>query len=414
MKNDLTILFLSSYSPRKCGMATFTQSLSQVLEKNHNVSIKIASINDRGKRYDYDKKVIAIIKEDKIDTYHKAAETINSDPDIDIVSLQHVFSLFGGENGEHIIKLLKNLKKPVFTTLHMVYSQKKQPAKHEVVDKNYIELTKQIYKYSEKIIVLIQPMKDILVEEYGFDENKIIVVPHGSPIEKYDQKTTARLRKKYGYEKNKIISTFGLIRPKKGLEYIIQAMPKILEKYPETLFLILGTSHPNRPESYYKLLQKETKRLGLESSIIFKNNFLSFKEIIEHLILTDAFITPYLVPEQTSSGVMAYAMGCGKAIISTGFLYAQEVLAEKRGLFINYRNPESIFLAVDFLFKYPEKRKRMERLTFQYAKDNSWPKIANEYVNIFHNYKESKSLATIPRSHRGTRSKTKKESKQIM
>ncbi len=383
MKNNLTILFLSSYLPRKCGIAEFTKSLINSLEKLPKVFTKVVSINDAGKTYAYDKKVIAEIKEDEVETYRKAAEIINNDPDIDVVSLQHVFSLFGGENGQYIVELLKNLKKPVFTTSHMVYSPKKQPAKHEIVDKNYIELTKQIYEYSEKIIVIIQPMKDILVQEYGFDEDKIVVVPHGSPIEKYDQKTISMLRKKYGYEKNKIVSTFGLIRPKKGLEYIIQAMPKILKKYPETLFLILGTSHPNRPESYYKFLQKETKRLGLESSVIFKDDFLSFKEITEYLILTDAFITPYLVSEQTSSGVLAYAMGCGKAIISTPFFYAEDVLAKKRGLFVNYRDPNSIFLAVDFLFKYPEKRKRMERLVFQYAKENSWPKIANKYINIF-------------------------------
>lgn len=383
MKNNLTILFLSSYFPRTCGIAEFTKSLITSLEKLPKVFTKVISINDAGKTYTYGKKVIAEIKEDEIETYRKAAEIINNDPDIDVVSLQHVFSLFGGENGEYIIELLKNLKKPVFTTSHMVYSPKKQPAKYEIVDKNYIELTKQIYKYSKKIIVMIQPMKDILVKEYGFAEDKIIVVPHGSPIEKYDQKTISRLRKKYSYEKNKIISTFGLIRPKKGLEYVIQAMPGILKKYPETLFLILGKSHPNRPESYYKFLRKETKRLGLESSVIFKDNFLSFKEIIEHLILTDAFVTPYLVPEQTSSGVLAYAMGCGKAIISTPFLYAEEVLAKKRGLFVNYRDPESIFLAVDFLFKHREKRKRMEKLAFQYAEENSWPKIANKYINIF-------------------------------
>lgn len=383
MTFDLGICFVSSYPPRKCGIATFTNSIVEEIETQNGHLSKIVSVNDGENNYDYGNHIIAEISHDQPETYKEAAKIINNDPEINVVSLQHVFSLFGEDNGKHILDLLVNLKKPVFTTLHMVYSRKKKPAIHEVVGEDYVKLTKKIYELSEKLIVMIQPMKDILVKEYGFDKNKIIVVPHGAPVEITNPLLSLKFKKKYGYEENKIISTFGLIRPKKGLEYVIYAMPAILEKYPESLFLVLGRNHPNRSNEYYQFLKSEVKKLGLEQSVVFKNEFLSFEEIKEHLLLTDVFVTPYLVAEQTSSGVIAYAMGCGKAIISTPFLYAKEVLSEKRGLFVNYEDPESIFKAMDFLFSYPEKRRRMENLVMDFAKNRSWSKITNEYIKIF-------------------------------
>ena len=383
MKNKFGVCFVASYFPRQCGIATFTQSIIDGLAEDDSVISKVVAINDPDASHRYDARVIAQIEESDSATYRKAAEAVNNDPDIDVVSLQHVFSLFGGKNGEYIIEFLEHLKKPVFTTFHMVYSPFHKPNKHEVVDKNYIDLTHRIYSLSEKVIVIIQPMKDILVNEYGLDGDKIIVMPHGSPIKRYSPKTIEKLKQKYNMNDKQIISTFGLIRPKKGLENVIYAMPEVIKKHPNTVFIIVGTNHPNRPNEYYAFLISETKRLGLESHVVFKNQFVTPEEIFEYLAITDAFVTPYVVPEQTSSGVMAYAMGCGKAIISTPFVYAKEVLSDKRGLFVNYNDPHSIFLAIDFLLSHPRHRRRMERLAFKYATKNSWHKITEEYKSLF-------------------------------
>ncbi len=383
LKNKrIGVCFFSSYPPRECGMATFTTALKEAVKKNlPKVTFYIVAIDEPKKRRKYSSRVIKVVRQDNKNDYINAAKIINNDPKIDIVSLQHVFSLFGGHNGELILEFLKRLKKPCVTTMHMVYSFQKKPHKFEIVDKNFIKITKEIAKYSKKIVVMIQPVKDLLVYKYKVSSNKVIVIPHGLPY--IAKQNVVKYKKKIGFKNNKLISTFGLIRQKKGLEYVIYAMPKILKKYPETIFLILGESHPGRPRGYYKFLQKEVKKLKLSNNIIFYEQYLTYKEIIRYLLASDIFITPYLVPEQTSSGVVSYALGCGKAIISTKFLYAKDVLSEGRGILINFRNSLQIYKAVDYLFSHPKQKKIIEEKAYHYGQTMIWEEVANKYVKLF-------------------------------
>ena len=379
------VCFVSSYPPRECGMATFTVSLIKALKRKlKEFSYKIVAIEEEGKNNEYSQKVIKIIHQNKKEDYIRAAHLINNDPTIDIVSLQHVFSLFGGKDGSLILEFLKRLKKPCFTTMHMVYSTDKKPHEFEVVETNYIDITKEIVKYSKKITVMIQPVADLLTSKYGIKKNKIAVIPHGLP--KVKKQDSSKYKDKLGFSQDKkIISTFGLIRDKKGLEYVLHAMPAILAKYPEAIYLILGEAHPSRPRKYYNFLKKEVKRLKLEKNIIFHENYLTYKEIIRYLLASDIFITPYLVPEQTSSGVVAYALGCGKAIISTKFVYAKEVLDDGRGILIDFKNHDQISEQVDYLFSHPKKKKMIERKAYSFGQKMIWSEVANKYLELFFN-----------------------------
>ncbi|MFH0987654.1 MAG: glycosyltransferase [Patescibacteria group bacterium] len=377
------ICIVTSYPPRKCGIATFSVALKNNISLiDKNIIVKIAAINAPEKLCRYSERVIAEIEQDKKETYIRAADIINRDKDIDIVSLQHVFSLFGGKNGEFIIDFLKHLKKPIIVTMHMIYSAAEQPHYLEVVDKSYKSITEKIVSLTNKIIVIIQPMADVLEKQYNVPPEKIAVIPHGIP--EVEPEDPEKYKKIIGFENKKIISTFGLIRPKKGLEYLIRAMPEIAKKYPEVVALILGEHHPNRPIEYYNFLKEEAGKIGLlNKKIFFIERYLKLREIITYLLATDVFITPYLVPEQTSSGVIAYALGCGKAIISTPFLYAKEVLKDGRGMFIDYKDSRSIFNAVDFLLSHNSEKRGMEKKAYKFAQNFLWKEVTREYLKIF-------------------------------
>ncbi len=381
-RKRLNVCFVSSYPPRECGIATFTSALKEAVKRNlPKVKFRIIAIDEPRKRRKYTNRVIKVVRRDNREDYIEAAEIINNHKGIDLVSVQHVFSLFGGNDGELILEFLKRLKKPCITTMHMVYQPKKKPHKFEVVETNFVKITKEIVKYSAKIVVMIQPVKDLLVYKYKVPRNKVVVIPHGLPdVEKQD---SFKYKKKLGFENNKLISTFGLIRQKKGLEYVIYAMPKILAKYPEAIFLILGESHPARTRTYYEFLRSEVKRLKLEKNVIFYEQYLTYKEIIRYSLASDIFVTPYLVPEQTSSGVVCYALGCGKAIISTKFLYAKDVLSEGRGKLVNFRNSRQIYEEIVYLFSHPKIKKRIEDRAYEYGQTMIWEDVAWEYVKLF-------------------------------
>lgn len=381
-RRKLGVCFFSSYPPRECGIATFTAALKEAVKKNlPKVKFRIIAVDEPRKRRKYTARVVKVVRRDRKKDYIEAAEIINNRPEIDIVSVQHVFSLFGGQDGELILEFLKRLKKPCVTTMHMVYQPKKKPHKFEIVETNFITITKEIVKYSAKILVMIEPVKDLLVYKYKVPTNKVVVIPHGLPD--VERQNTIKYKKKLGFIGKKIISTFGLIRQKKGLEYVIYAMPKILKKYPNAIFLILGESHPARPRTYYDFLKKEVRRLKLEKNVIFYEQYLTYKEIIRYLLASDVFVTPYLVPEQTSSGVVSYALGCGKAIVATKFLYAKDVLSEGRGKLINFRNSTQIFEAVDYLFSHPKQKKKIEEKAYDYGQTMIWEEVAMKYVKLF-------------------------------
>lgn len=375
----LNVAFVSSYLPRKCGIATFTYALKSVLKNKYDGKIKstIIAITDPRKSYDYKEEVKCVIKQKDVQSYKNAADFINKSK-IQLVNIQHEFGLFGevGEDdGENLLEFLNHLKreKIVVTTFHMVYPNP---------DKHHKKIVQEICKLSNKIIVIIESALVTLIEDYEIPEEKIEIIPHGVPNVK--RRGTKYYKELLGLPADhNILSIFGLIRAKKGIEYAIRAMPKILEKNPKTLFLVLGAVHPNRPKEYYESLKKEVEKLGIKDKVRFLGRFLEYDELINYLMATNIFIAPYLVLEQVSSGALIYAMGCGKAIIATPFIFANEVLAEGRGVIIPPKDSEAIAKNVNDLLEDNDKRHKIENAAYDYARDRLWRKVAGLYYHLF-------------------------------
>jgi glycosyltransferase involved in cell wall biosynthesis len=375
----LNIAFVSSYLPRKCGVATFTYALKNTLEKKYGDQIKstIVAITDPHKSYDYKEDVKCVIKQKDEKTYKEAADFINNSK-AQVVNLQHEFGLFGtvGEDdGKNILGFLKCLQKQklVITTFHMVYPDP---------DKHHKKIVQEICKLSHKAVVIVEAAYATLIKDYEIPEEKIIIIPHGVPnIKRRGSKYYKELLK-LPADYN-ILSTFGLIRAKKGIEYAIRAMPRILEKHPKTLYLVLGAVHPNRPKEYYYSLKDEVEKLGLKDNVRFLGRFLEYDELMNYLMATNIFIAPYLVLEQVSSGALIYAMGCGRASVATPFIFAKEVLAEGRGVIIPEKDSDAIAKNVIKLLSDNDKRHAIENAAYKYARDRLWRKIASMYFHLF-------------------------------
>jgi glycosyltransferase involved in cell wall biosynthesis len=378
-KNRINIAFVSSYLPRPCGIATFTDDLIQSIRQiNKNVKMEVIAVTDPKKEYNYPSIVKDFIRPDKPQSFIEAARRLNESK-IDLVNIQHEFGLFGEvgkDDGENLILFLQRLKRsvPVVLTFHMVYPNP---------DKHMKEVVRKLCYFSQKVMVLVGSAWKTLVEDYGIDSKKIIVIPHGSP--KVERRGSGYFKELLKIPKDHfVLMTFGLIRPKKGIEHILHAMPKILKSHPKTLYVVLGTPHPNRPLSYYFGLIKLAKKLKIEKNVLFINKFLAKNQVIKYLQASNVFIATYLVLEQVSSGAVLDAMACGKAVIATPFIFAKEALGEGRGILVPKSSSAAIAEAVLELIKNNEKRHAIERAAYYYAKERVWDKVAEQYLKLFY------------------------------
>ena len=368
------VAYLSTYSPRECGIATFTKDLLDAIDElSGHHSSKVIAINEKGAIYGYDKRVKWIIERDCIDDYIQATNYVNSST-AELVNIQHEFGLFGGDFGGYINYFLDNVKKPVITTLHTV-QKGFEPKAHEVL--------KKVLQKSDATVVIAHNALEILKKQ-GLSCKRYAVIPHGCPyipfVNSEDVKASLGLKGRF------VISTFGLISRSKGIEYAIKALPSAIERIPQLLYLIIGETHPevrkNEGEKYRKRLMQLVYDLGLERNVRFHNRFLPKRDLIRYLQATDIYVTPYISPDQISSGTLIYALGAGRAIISTPYLHAQEVLAEGRGLFCKFKDSHSI---TDCLNKLSDEslRKNMERKAYKYSRRFLWPNVAKKYVKLF-------------------------------
>lgn len=371
------ICFLSTYVPKPCGIATFTHDLLRHID-NYNILIpsRVIAINGKNEEYDYPEEVVKIIEMDKIDDYREASDFVNNS-DIEILSIQHEYGIFGGEYGEYLLEFLSNLKKPCVTTLHTVLPNPTQKMR---------EIVRKISEKSSSIVVMTNLGRELLKEFYGISKRKIELIYHGVPF--FYLRPTDYFKEKINLKDKIVLSTFGLLSRGKGLEYVIYALPKILEEFPNVVYLIIGATHPNvvrnEGESYREFLMKEAERLGVKDNVIFVNKFLPINELLEYLGATDIYITPYLNPGQITSGTLSYAIGCGKACISTPYLYAKDIFEDgKRGILVNFRDPEGISESVLYLLKNPEKKKQIERESYKLGQKMRWEKVAWDYLTLF-------------------------------
>lgn len=384
------VAVLGNHLPRQCGIATFTTDLSDALTAEFpNLDCFVVAMNDAGKRYAYPARVRVEVAESDIASYQRAADFLNVNM-VDVVCVQHEYGIFGGKAGSHVLALLRKLRMPVVTTLHTILGEP-DPMQRRAMD----ELT----QLSERLVVMSMHGAALLRDIHGVAERKIDIIPHGIP----SVPSGGRSKKQLGIEGKSVILTFGLLSPDKGIEHVIDALPTIVGRYPETIYMVLGATHPHvkerHGETYRLMLKDRARRLGVDSSMVFDNHFVSRDELTEFLSAADIYVTPYLKPEQITSGTLAYAVGAGKAVISTPYLYARELLAEGRGILVPWRNPQAIAREVIDLLGNDTKRFALGERAAAHGLSMVWPAVARRYVNSFErSFRRERSAARVSRA----------------
>ena len=373
------ICFFGTFPPRECGIATFTKDLASAMNKRFNPGLKSKIIaideNDTTLRK-YDSRVIMKIDGNNISEYINIAKRINKSETIKIVCIQHEFGLFGGACGNYIIPFLETLEKPAVVVFHSVLPSPNPERKRVIED---------IINRSAAVVVMAKKAKEILDTYYKVDLKKIHLIPHGIP--NVPLQSTHKYKKKLGLERKKVISTFGMLSKGKGIEYMIKAMPKIVEKHPEAMYLIIGETHPvvrnSEGEKYRKHLMKLVKEFKLEKNIKFYNKYVTLEELIEFLLASDVYVCTNLEKDQIVSGTLSYAAGCGKAIVSTKIVYAEELLDSNKGVLVKLKKPQEYAKAINEILSDEKYKKTLERNIYANTRQMTWSNVAASYLRVF-------------------------------
>lgn len=370
------VLFLGSYPPRECGIATFTKDVVDAYDRAFGFSSPVIAIDEPDAEVRrYPPEVVARIKEQSRESYARAAELVSVYP-IELVNVQHEYGLFGGERGEWLVDFIRILQKPVVLTMHTVLPDP---------DEDYLRVTRALCEQASKVVALSETGRGLLENIYGVDPERLAVIHHGVPDVPFQDTDAAKAS--FGIGQRTVISTFGLISRGKGLEYAIEAMRDVVKRHPETLYLILGETHPvvrrQEGESYRETLLSMVRDFGLNYNVQLIDKYLDFDEVVSYLAATDIYLTPYLNPAQIVSGTLAYAVGCGKAIVSTPYLYAQELLAHNRGFLCEFRDAASIASRLNMLLDDPALRRATERRAYRFGRQMTWPHVASQYGSLF-------------------------------
>jgi glycosyltransferase involved in cell wall biosynthesis len=368
------LAIVGNHLPRKCGIATFTTDLgAAVTEAAPDLGVVIVAMNDGGQQHAYPEQVRFQIAEDELSAYRRAAQYLNANG-VEVVSLQHEYGIFGGKCGSHVLTLLRELRMPVVTTLHTILTSP-SPLQQTTLD--------QVIALSERLVVMSEHGAQTLQKLHGVASSRIDVIPHGIPLAAQGTRGKAAL----GFDGQPVILTFGLLSPDKGTEYVIEAMPAILEQHPNTVFVVLGATHPHvkerHGEAYRQSLLVLIRRLRLERSVVFHDRFVDDVELAGFLAAADVYITPYLNPEQSTSGTLARAVAAGRAVISTPYWHARELLADGRGILVPVRDAAAIARGACELLADEPLRKAIGARAYEHALGSSWPVVARSYLDTF-------------------------------
>src|SRR6266478_5777234 len=370
------IAVIGIYLPRHCGIATFTTDLCDAIHAEYDATELLAlPMNDTAEGYSYPARVRFELSEDNLASYRQAADFLNFS-NIDLVCLQHEYGIFGGRAGAHILELLRRLNMPFVTTLHTVLRDP-DPDQRAVME--------EIATLSDRLIVMSQQSADILQETFHVPSDKIDLIPHGIPDLPFTDPTF--YKDGFGTEGKEVLLTFGLLSPNKGIENVIQALPKILSRHSNVVYMVSGATHPHilrrEGDKYREYLQKLAKDLGVEAKVIFRNRFVSPQEMVALIGAADIYITPYKHKAQVVSGTLAYALSAGKAIISTPYLHAMELLDDERGTLVPFDDPEAIAAKTIELLDNGTARHAMRKRAYLYARDMVWDRVAQQYMGSF-------------------------------
>jgi glycosyltransferase involved in cell wall biosynthesis len=375
-QRPVKIAVIGNHLPRQCGIATFTTDLCDAIAGEYGAAqVSVVAVNDGHSSYSYPERVRFEIGEGDLASYRAAADFLNMS-NVNLVCLQHEFGIFGGISGSHIIELLKHLKMPVITTLHTVLRDPN-------LDQRAV--MREIAARSERLIVMSQYSSRVLQEVFKVPPEKIDLIPHGIPDLPFEQPDV--YKESFYCQGKSVLLTFGLLSPNKGFESVIQAMPSILSIHSSAVYLIAGATHPHirvREGDRYRLeLQAMAKSLGVERQVLFVNRFVSPHEMAALVGAADIYITPYCHEAQAVSGTLAYAMGAGKAIISTPYWHAAELLDQGRGALVPFEDPAAIATATIALLANHEARQAMRERAYLYARPMIWKRVAQSYMAVF-------------------------------
>ncbi len=370
------IAVVGNYLPRRCGIATFTTDLCDALHAEYGTTELLAlPVNDSEEGYDYPARVRFELSEDNLASYRQAADFLNFS-NVDLVCLQHEYGIFGGRAGGHILELLRRLRMPFVTTLHTVLRE-------PTLDQR--EVMEEIATLSDRLIVMSQQSVEILQEVFQVPSEKIDLIPHGIPDLPFTDPSF--YKDGFGTEGKEVLLTFGLLSPNKGIENVINALPKILSRHSNVVYMVSGVTHPHilrrEGDKYRHYLQNLAKEIGVEPNVIFRNRFVSPQEMVELIGAADIYITPYKQKAQVVSGTLAYALSAGKAIISTPYLHAIELLDQERGTLVPFDDPEAIAAKTVELLDNSTARHAMRKRAYLYARDMVWNRVAQKYMASF-------------------------------
>ena len=377
---------LGNHLPRQCGIATFTTHLTDALvEQLPGADGFVVAMNDVGRHHAYPSRVRFEIGEGDLSSYRRAADFLNVNQ-VDVLSVQHEYGIFGGKAGAHLLELLRALRMPIVTTLHTILSEP-NPSQRLVLE--------ELARLSERLIVMSTSGAALLKKVHGISSDQIDLIPHGIP----DIRVASGSKERLGLEGKTVILTFGLLSADKGIEYVIDALPAILAVCPDTVYVVLGATHPHvverEGERYRLMLEARGRHLGVAGSMIFHNRFVSQAELTEFLAAADIYITPYLNAEQITSGTLAYAVGAGKAVISTPYSYACELLSDGRGVLVPFRDSSAIVREVVDLVHDPVRYGTICARATAHGLEMTWPAVARLYARSF-----SRALANVTRRRR--------------
>jgi len=374
----MKIAYIGTYPPRECGIGTFTMNLYKSMVINNKI-VKdsregfIIAMNDHELSYDYPEEVKLTIRQDHQRDYLSAVKLINLSG-ADLCILEHEFGIFGGQNGVYILPLLHRLEIPLIVTLHTII---KTPSYNEKA------VLVEICKMANKIVVMSHKAIEFLTTIYKVDKRKIVYIEHGVPDIQFNQ---VQSKKEFNLENKKVIITFGFISRNKGIETVIKALPRVIEKYPEVLYMVLGKTHPNvlrySGEEYRIYLRQLVKNLNLNNHVFFLNEFINQKELFKYLSASDIYVTPYLNEAQITSGTLSYAIGVGSAVVSTPYWHATELLADGRGKLFDFNDSDELSTVLMELFDKPDMLKMLRKTAYNYGREITWPKTGAKYIAV--------------------------------
>jgi glycosyltransferase involved in cell wall biosynthesis len=383
------IAFLGDYLPRRCGIATFTHDLCEAVAcAAPDSDCFVGAVNDRAEGYAYPARVYFELQEQELDSYRRAADFLNFN-NADVLCVQHEFGIYGGSAGSHVLALLKEVHMPVVTTLHTVLQNPTSPQR---------EVMLELAARSDRLVVMARKGAEILSDTYGVPDDKIDIIAHGIPDLPFVD--SRFYKKQLGVEGREVLLTFGLIGPDKGIEHAIEALPAIVQQHPHVVYLVLGATHPNllahEGERYRLGLERLAEDHGVKENVIFYNRFVSLDDLKEFIGAADIYLTPYLNEAQITSGTLAYVFGSGKAVVSTPYWHARELLAAGRGVLVPFQDPHAISEGVCGLLNDPERLDKIRHDAYAMGREMLWSPVAQRYLKSFQHARADRK--TTPRA----------------